>query len=57
MIHAQPIVFPEFIRVWAATVVVNSMIMTLYLWHISVMLIAIFASWMLGANYWCASHL
>ena len=29
------------IRVWAATVLVNSMIMTLYLWHITVMVVVV----------------
>ena len=29
------------IRVWAATVLINSMIMTLYLWHITVMVIIV----------------
>ena len=29
------------IRVWAATVLINSMIMTLYLWHITVMVVVV----------------
>lgn len=36
------------VRIWAATVLVNSMIMTLYLWHISVMILVVFGGWLLG---------
>ena len=34
------------VRVWAATVLINSMIMTLYLWHITVMIVVVALSYM-----------
>ena len=36
------------VKIWAATVLVNSMIMTLYLWHITAMLALVFAAWLVG---------
>ncbi|MFQ6005716.1 MAG: acyltransferase family protein, partial [Woeseia sp.] len=36
------------LRVWAATVLINSMIMTLYLWHLTVMVIAVSLSYLAG---------
>lgn len=36
------------IRVWAATVLINSMIMTLYLWHLTVMVIIIALAYLAG---------
>ena len=36
------------VRVWAVTVLINSMIMTLYLWHITVMLLVVLVGWLLG---------
>lgn len=36
------------VKVWAATVLINSMIMTLYLWHITVMIVVVSASYFLG---------
>ena len=33
--------FLSSVRVWAATVLINSMIMTLYLWHITVMVVVV----------------
>ena len=36
------------VRVWAATVLVNSMIMTVYLWHITVMILVIAIAYGLG---------
>lgn len=36
------------LRVWAATVLVNSMIMTLYLWHITIMLLFVYVLWQVG---------
>ena len=36
------------IRIWTATVLINSMIMTLYLWHISVMVIIVSLAYMAG---------
>ncbi len=38
----------ENFRVWTATVLINSMIMTLYLWHMSVLLLLLGASWLAG---------
>ena len=37
--------FLESVRVWAATVLINSMIMTVYLWHITVMILVIAIAW------------
>lgn len=34
------------VRVWAATVLINSMIMTLYLWHITVMVVVVSLSYL-----------
>jgi hypothetical protein len=36
------------IRLWAATVLVNSMIMTLYLWHLTVMVILVALAYLAG---------
>ncbi len=36
----------ENLRIWTATVLINSMIMTLYLWHMSVLLLLLGASWL-----------
>ena len=36
------------LRVWAATVLINSMIMTLYLWHITVMVVVIALGYVAG---------
>ena len=36
------------LRFWTATVLINSMIMTLYLWHMSVLLLLLGASWLTG---------
>ncbi len=36
------------VKIWAATVLINSMIMTLYLWHITVMIIVVSVSYLLG---------
>ena len=36
------------IRVWAATVLINSMIMTLYLWHLTVMVIVVALAYLAG---------
>lgn len=36
------------VRIWAGTVLVNSMIMTLYLWHITAMLAVVFVAWLMG---------
>ncbi len=36
------------IRVWAATVLINSMIMTLYLWHLTVMVIIVSLAYLAG---------
>ena len=36
------------IRVWAATVLINSMIMTLYLWHLTVMVIIVALAYLAG---------
>ena len=36
------------VRIWAGTVLVNSMIMTLYLWHITTMLGLVFVAWLIG---------
>jgi hypothetical protein len=35
-------------RVWAATVLINSMIMTLYLWHLTVMVIIVSLAYLAG---------
>ncbi|MEM7284048.1 MAG: acyltransferase [Pseudomonadota bacterium] len=35
----------ERVKLWAATVLINSMIMTLYLWHITVMIILVAIAW------------
>ena len=40
--------FLESVRAWAATVLINSMIMTVYLWHITVMILVIAIAWALG---------
>jgi hypothetical protein len=36
------------VRIWAATVLINSMIMTLYLWHITVLVVVVSLSYMSG---------
>lgn len=36
------------VRVWAATVLINSMIMTLYLWHITVMVAVVSVAYLAG---------
>ncbi len=36
------------IRIWAATVLINSMIMTLYLWHLTVMVIIVGLAYLAG---------
>ena len=36
------------IRIWTATVLINSMIMTLYLWHITVMIIIVALAYLAG---------
>ena len=36
------------IRIWAATVFINSMIMTLYLWHLTVMVIIVSLAYLAG---------
>ncbi len=36
------------LRVWAATVLINSMIMTLYLWHLTVLVILVAIDYMVG---------
>jgi peptidoglycan/LPS O-acetylase OafA/YrhL len=36
------------VRVWAATVLINSMIMTLYLWHITVLIVVVVLSYLIG---------
>lgn len=38
--------FLSSVRVWAATVLINSMIMTLYLWHITVMVVIVALSYL-----------
>lgn len=50
------------LRLWTATVLINSMIMTLYLWHMSILLLLLGASWLAdgfglgmvpgGAEWW-----
>ena len=35
-------------RVWAATIAVNSVIMTLFLWHMTAFLLAVLLLWPLG---------
>ncbi|MCY4356014.1 MAG: acyltransferase [Gammaproteobacteria bacterium] len=35
-------------RLWTATVLINSMIMTVYLWHMSILLLLLGASWFAG---------
>ncbi|WP_167854854.1 acyltransferase family protein [Mangrovimicrobium sediminis] len=50
------------LRVWTACVLVNSMIMTIYLWHMTVLLVVLAAGWFLdgfgfhtapgGADWW-----
>ncbi len=35
-------------KAWAATVLVNSMIMTLYLWHLTVMVLVVALAWLIG---------
>ena len=36
------------VRVWAATVLINSMIMTLYLWHVTVLVIIVSLAYLAG---------
>jgi peptidoglycan/LPS O-acetylase OafA/YrhL len=36
------------VRIWAATVLINSMIMTLYLWHITVLIVIVVLSYLIG---------
>ncbi len=36
------------VRLWAATVLINSMIMTLYLWHLTVMIFVVALAWLIG---------
>ena len=36
------------LRIWAATVLINSMIMTLYLWHLTVMVIIVAVAYTIG---------
>lgn len=36
------------LRIWAATVLINSMIMTLYLWHLTVMVIIVACAYLAG---------
>jgi phosphoglycerol transferase MdoB-like AlkP superfamily enzyme len=36
------------VRIWAATVLINSMIMTLYLWHLTVMVIIVALAFLAG---------
>ena len=36
------------LRIWAATVLINSMIMTLYLWHITIMVIVVALAYLAG---------
>ncbi len=36
------------LRLWSVTVLINSMIMTVYLWHMSVLLLLLGASWLAG---------
>jgi fucose 4-O-acetylase-like acetyltransferase len=36
------------LRIWAATVLINSMIMTLYLWHLTVMVIVVSVAYVAG---------
>ena len=36
------------LRLWAATVLINSMIMTLYLWHLTIMVIVVALSYLAG---------
>jgi hypothetical protein len=36
------------IRIWAATVLINSMIMTLYLWHLTVMVLIVALAYLAG---------
>ena len=36
------------VRVWAATVLINSMIMTLYLWHITVLIVIVSLAYLAG---------
>jgi hypothetical protein len=36
------------VRIWAATVLINSMIMTLYLWHLTVMVIIVSLAYLAG---------
>jgi hypothetical protein len=36
------------LRIWAATVLINSMIMTLYLWHLTVLVILVSLDYMIG---------
>jgi hypothetical protein len=36
------------VRLWAATVLINSMIMTLYLWHITVLIVVVVLSYLIG---------
>ena len=38
------------VRLWAATVLINSMIMTLYLWHVTVMIVVVAITYMAGAD-------
>ena len=40
--------FLDGVRIWAATVLINSMIMTLYLWHITVMVVVIALAYVVG---------
>ncbi|MGE3692953.1 MAG: acyltransferase [Novosphingobium sp.] len=35
-------------RVWTATVLVNGMIMTIYLWHLTAFVVVVTAAWLLG---------
>ena len=53
------------VRVWAATVLINSMIMTLYLWHITVMIVVVVIAYFAasgvlalepGTSQWWASR-
>jgi hypothetical protein len=38
------------VRIWAATVLINSMIMTLYLWHITVMIVVVVIAYFAAAG-------
>jgi peptidoglycan/LPS O-acetylase OafA/YrhL len=40
--------FLEGVRAWAATVLINSLIMTVYLWHITVLVLLIGIAWLAG---------